>query len=76
MIRLLLVFGCFWLALAFASGAFGKRGPLRAGLFHPLEGRGGTRWVDHAIGLALACFFAAICLKGASILGFTRDEGM
>lgn len=52
------------------------RGPWSAGLLQPLEGRGGPRWVDHCIGLALACVFTAICLRTAWNLGFMRDEGM
>lgn len=75
MIRLLVVIALTCLSLA-AIGLFPRVGTFKGGFLAPLEGRGGTRWADHLVGIALACGFIAVVLAGAHILGFTRDEGM
>ena len=76
MIRLLLLLASFALSAALAGALWPRRGPWRAGLLLPLAGRGGPRWVDHCVGLALGCTFTAIVLASAGSLGFMRDEGM
>ncbi len=74
MVRILLALALGFIALAVVGGAFGSF--RLGGLLEPLQKRGGTRWADHAVGLALACLFVAVVLISAPQLGFMRDEGM